>query len=106
MAKRDCIGAPDAGLRNYPNRPTIGLHLTFLHTLAVRETDPESGDELLGRFSDARCFLQCATTALIARDEHGFYSPELVCLRHGLELLRGVYNDLDLRLLRDPSPPC
>jgi hypothetical protein len=105
MATRDCIGTPNAGLRNYPTRPNSGLHLTFLPAHAVRETDPDIGNELLGRFSDARCFLQCATTALIARDEHGFYSPELVCLRHGLEMLRGVYNDLDLRLLREPSPP-
>ncbi|MET0656606.1 MAG: hypothetical protein ABW110_00410 [Steroidobacteraceae bacterium] len=30
---------------------------------------------------------------------------ELVCLRHGLELLRGVYNDLDVRLLGERKGP-
>lgn len=55
---------------------------------------------MLGRRSDAGCFLTVRDDLLpIARDEAGFYSPELMCLRHGLELLRGVYTDLDLRLL-------
>jgi hypothetical protein len=105
MATRDCIGAPNAGLRNYPNRPNSGLHLTFLHALAVRETDPESGPELLGRFSDACDFLQCGLTSLTARDEGCFYSPEATCLQHGLELLRKAYNDLDLWLVRESPPP-
>lgn len=106
MATRDCNEARQRGLRRYPQRlPCSPYPRSHVAALAVREVDThsDSGDELLGRFSDARCLLQCAVNSLMARDEGGFYSPELVCLRHGMELLRSVYNDLDLRLLREPS---
>ncbi|HEY6644132.1 hypothetical protein [Povalibacter sp.] len=105
MATRDCIEAPNLGLRNYPDRLHCGLQPTFFHTFSVRESDPENGAELLGRFSDARDFLQCALTSLTARDEGCFYSPEVTCLQHGLELLRKAHNDLDLWLIRESPPP-
>lgn len=57
--------------------------------------------EALGRFSDARCVLECAVRSLEAW--HGPDSradDEAVCLRHGLELLRLAYNDIDLSIGR------
>ncbi|MBB6092245.1 hypothetical protein HNQ60_001091 [Povalibacter uvarum] len=56
-------------------------------------------EELLERFSDARCFLECAVHSLSARDAGSYAGPEFVCLVHGLNLLRSVYNDLDTHLL-------
>lgn len=70
---------------------------------AVREPTGSSAEEILGRFSDARCLLECALRSLDARD-NGDAGVEVVCLRHGLELLRAVYNDLDIALLqRSPA---
>lgn len=109
MATRDCIEPRHPGLRNYPHRlHGSARNARFEPTvLCVLESNPEldSGQDLLGRLNDARCFLQCAANSLMARDESGFYSPELVCPRHGLELLREAYNDLDVRLLHHASPP-
>jgi hypothetical protein len=65
----------------------------------VREPAFDAND-LLGRFSDARCFLECAVCSLNEREDACHPGRELVCLRHGLELLRGVYNELDLRIGR------
>ncbi len=103
MAMRDCIEAVSGGLRSYPQRLHCSLHYSTAPTLlAVRESEPESDSasdeiaEILGRLSDARSFLECGTNSLIHRDAGGFYSPEVVCLHHGLELLRTIYNKLDL----------
>ena len=85
-------------MRSYPHYPPCDIRLAFFQ--AIREEAPASDDELLGRLSDARCFVECAINSLIVRDEGGFFSSELVCLRHGIESLRGVYNELDLRLPR------
>lgn len=74
-----------------------------LPCLAVREPTGSGVEEILGRFSDARCLLECALRSLDARDD-GDAGVEVVCLRHGLELLRAVYNDLDIALLqRSPA---
>ena len=75
------------------------------------EEKPADADELftvLGKFSDARCILECAVRSL--ESWHGGENgaeDEAVCLRHGLELLRAIYNDLDLCIgrLRQASPP-
>lgn len=67
--------------------------------LCVREPAGSSAEEVLGRFSDARCLLECALRSLSARDDCNA-GVEIVCLRHGLELLRTVYNDFDIALLR------
>lgn len=75
------------------------------------EERPADADELstvLGKFSDARCILECAVRSL--ESWHGgetAVEDETVCLRHGLELLRAVYNHLDLcigRLHRGHQP--
>lgn len=54
---------------------------------------------ILARFSDARCVLECGVRCL---EEHPdrIASDEAVCLRHGLDFVESVYNDLDLAILR------
>jgi hypothetical protein len=75
----------------------------LLPHFAVRESTSAGTEEILGRFSDARCLLECALRSLNARDDSDA-GVEVVCLRHGLELLRAVYNDLDIAFLqRSPA---
>jgi hypothetical protein len=56
-------------------------------------------DDLLGRFSDARCVLECAV-----RSPEEWHDPatavgdEAVCLRHGLDLIGTVYDEPDLAI--------
>ena len=59
---------------------------------------------ILGRFSDARCVLECAVRSLEAW--HGAESgahDEAVCLRHGLELIARIYNQVDSLILAMPK---
>jgi hypothetical protein len=64
--------------------------------------------EILGRFNDARCVLECAVRSLEqwrslddAEDEaRRSYDPEIVCLRHAQKLLANVYDDLDSTIAR------
>jgi hypothetical protein len=64
--------------------------------------------EILGRFNDARCVLECAVRSLEqwqsldeAEDEaRRSYDPEIVCLRHGQKLLANVYDELDSTIAR------
>jgi hypothetical protein len=59
--------------------------------------------QILGRFNDARCVLECAVRSLEqwqslddAEDEScRSCDPEIVCLRHAQRLLADVYDDLD-----------
>lgn len=53
---------------------------------------------ILGRFSDARSFLECGVRLLDCyMEESGVPGPgdEVLCLRHGLHLLQAAYRDLD-----------
>ena len=64
--------------------------------------------EILGRFNDARCVLECAVRSLEqwqsldeAEDEaRRSYDPEIVCLRHAQKLLANVYDELDSTIAR------
>jgi hypothetical protein len=64
--------------------------------------------EILGRFNDARCVLECAVRSLEqwqslddAEDEaRRSYDPEIVCLRHAQKLLATVYDELDSAIAR------
>ncbi|HJY37228.1 MAG TPA: hypothetical protein VJ299_07190 [Steroidobacteraceae bacterium] len=64
--------------------------------------------EILGRFNDARCVLECAVRSLEqwqslddAEDEaRRSYDPEIVCLRHAQKLLANVYDELDSAIAR------
>ena len=64
--------------------------------------------EILGRFNDARCVLECAVRSLEqwqslddAEDEaRRSCDPEIVCLRHAQKLLANVYDDLDSTIAR------
>jgi hypothetical protein len=62
---------------------------------------PASADVsvILDRFSDARCVLLCAVRSLEAN--HDEACDEAVCLRHGLDLLASIYDDLDLAVSHD-----
>lgn len=62
---------------------------------------------ILGRFSDARCVLECAVRSLEqwqnlddaeAAEDRRSCDPEIVCLRHALGLLAAVYDELDSAL--------
>ena len=62
---------------------------------------------ILGRFTDARCVLECAVRSLeqwqnLHDDEadRRACDPEIVCLRHALKLLADVYDELDLAIGR------
>ena len=64
--------------------------------------------EILGRFNDARCVLECAVRSLEqwqsldeTEDEaRRSYDPEIVCLRHAQKLLAEVYDQLDSTIAR------
>ena len=64
--------------------------------------------EILGRFNDARCVLECAVRSLEqwqsldeAEDEaRRSYDLEIVCLRHAQKLLANVYDELDSTIAR------
>lgn len=107
MAAMDCGEARSM----YPRKagrlplPLTSAYLSSIRTpgWGVRESTAPSMAELLERFSDARCFLECAVHSLSARDAGAYAGPEFVCLIHGLNLLRSVYNDLDTHPLTDTS---
>lgn len=64
--------------------------------------------EILGRFNDARCVLECAVRSLeqwqslddMEDDARRSCDPEIVCLRHAQKLLADVYDDLDSAIAR------
>ena len=64
--------------------------------------------EILGRFNDARCVLECAVRSLeqwqsldeVEDDARRSCDPEIVCLRHSQELLANVYDELDSAIAR------
>jgi len=67
----------------------------------LQTTLPPDFDDILLRFSEARSFLDCAARLLDDWDPDADKGPgdEAVCLRHGLTLIRAVYNDLDTAIL-------
>jgi hypothetical protein len=64
--------------------------------------------EILGRFNDARCVLECAVRSLeqwqsfdeAEDDARRSCDPEIVCLRHAQKLLANVYDELDSTIAR------
>jgi hypothetical protein len=76
--------------------------------------EPSSGSEvaalreILGRFNDARCVLECAVRSLeqwqsldeAEDDARRSCDPEIVCLRHAQKLLADDYDDLDSAIAR------
>ena len=64
--------------------------------------------EILGRFNDARCVLECAVRSLeqwqsldeMEDEARRSGDPEIVCLRHAQKLLANVYDDLDSTIAR------
>jgi hypothetical protein len=64
--------------------------------------------EILGRFNDARCVLECAVRSLeqwqsldeVEDDARRSCDPEIVCLRHAQQLLADVYDQLDSAIAR------
>lgn len=63
--------------------------------------------EILGRFNDARCVLECAVRSLEQwqsldeeEDARRSCDPEIVCLRHAQRLLANVYDELDSAIAR------
>ena len=64
--------------------------------------------EILGRFNDARCVLECAVRSLeqwqsldeTEDDARRSYVPEIVCLRHAQKLLAEVYDQVDSTIAR------
>lgn len=82
--------------------------------MAKRSDDQSSGSELmamrdiLGRFNDARCVLECAVRSLeqwqsldeAEDDARRSCDPEIVCLRHAQKLLADVYDQLDSAIAR------
>jgi len=67
----------------------------------LRADAPPDFDDILSRFSEARSFLDCATRLLDDWDAGAGKGPgdEVVCLRHGLALIRTIYNDLDIAIM-------
>jgi hypothetical protein len=62
---------------------------------------------ILGRFTDARCVLECAVRSLEqwqnlddTEGDRRACDPEIVCLRHALKLLADVYDEIDLAIAR------
>ena len=80
----------------------------------ARQPDQPSGSEVaalrevLGRFNDARCVLECAVRSLeqwqsLEEEDDAArrsYDPEIVCLRHAQKLLADVYDQLDGTIAR------
>ena len=81
----------------------------------VRQSDEPSSRsevvalrEILGRFNDARCVLECAVRSLeqwqsldeMEDEARRSCDPEIVCLRHAQKLLANVYDDLDSTIAR------
>lgn len=58
---------------------------------------PSDLPAILARFSDARCVLECGVRCLEERGDRAA-SDEAVCLRHGLSLLAGIYDEFDLAI--------
>ena len=64
--------------------------------------------EILGRFNDARCVLECAVRSLeqwqsleeTEDDVRRSHDPEIVCLRHAQKLLAEVYDQVDSTIAR------
>lgn len=64
--------------------------------------------EILGRFNDARCVLECAVRSLeqwqsldeTEDDARRSHDPEIVCLRHAQKLLAEVYDQVDSTIAR------
>ena len=65
--------------------------------------------DILGRFNDARCVLECAVRSLeqwqsLDEEEEDAArrscDPEIVCLRHAQRLLADVYDQLDGAIAR------
>jgi hypothetical protein len=64
--------------------------------------------EILGRFNDARCVLECAVRSLEQwqsldepdDDARRSCDPEIVCLRHAQKLLADVYDEFDSAIAR------
>ena len=85
--------------------------------MAKQSDPPSSGSEvtalreILGRFNDARCVLECAVRSLeqwqsmneAEDDARRSCDPEIVCLRHAQKLLADVYDDLDSAIARVAS---
>jgi hypothetical protein len=82
--------------------------------MAKQSDDQSSASELmamrdiLGRFNDARCVLECAVRSLeqwqsldeAEDDARRSCDPEIVCLRHAQKLLADVYDQLDSAIAR------
>ncbi|HEY7642413.1 MAG TPA: hypothetical protein VH814_21950 [Steroidobacteraceae bacterium] len=82
--------------------------------MAKHSDEPTSGNdvaalrEILGRFNDARCVLECAVRSLeqwqsldeAEDDARRSCDPEIVCLRHAQKLLADVYDQLDSAIAR------
>ena len=76
--------------------------------------EPSSGSEvaalreILGRFNDARCVLECAVRSLeqwqsldeTEDDARRSHDPEIVCLRHAQKQLAEVYDQIDSTIAR------
>ena len=64
--------------------------------------------QILGRFNDARCVLECAVRSLeqwqsldeMEDEARRSCDPEIVCLRHAQKLLANVYDELDSTIAR------
>lgn len=85
----------------------------------VRQSDDQSAGsevtalrDILGRFNDARCVLECAVRSLeqwqsldeVEDDARRSCDPEIVCLRHAQKMLADVYDQLDGTIARLASP--
>lgn len=82
--------------------------------MTKQSDEPSSGSEvaalreILGRFNDARCVLECAVRSLeqwqsldeTEDDARRSYDPEIVCLRHAQKLLAEVYDQIDSAIAR------
>lgn len=96
MATKDCNHGREAGLCRYDNSFEYPLPIATGY-LMVREA-PRDPSDVLGRFSDARCLLNCAFKALDQRQDASRPGEEIVCMEYALEMLREVYTELDLLL--------
>jgi hypothetical protein len=96
MAAKDCNHGREAVSRRCDNRFEYALPILTGY-LMVREAPPDPSD-VLGRFSDARCLLDCAFKALDQRQDASRPGAEIVCMQYALEMLRDVYTELDFLL--------